>query len=127
MVAAAGGAVAAGSGDTIQAIGGPSLVLVLVWMAVTAVVAKADRRELAIARNLSVVSFWIAATLVFFLAVETIIPGPFTEARRFAAVLIALFVFVPVHMFRSLPVGAALGMALALWVSTGFLAWTLVY
>ena len=96
-------------------------------MAVTAVTARADRKRHAIARNLSLVSLWIAATLVFFLAAEVVVPDRYAYAKRLGFVLIMLLIFVPVHMFRTLPVGAALGMTLALWVSMGLLAWTLVY
>ena len=103
-------------------IGGASLVLVLVWMAVTAVVTKAERRVLAIARNLGVVSFWIAATLVFVFAVEFFFPGPFDQAIRFLSVSVVLLVLVPVHMFRNLPIGSACGMTLFLWFSTFTLA-----
>lgn len=37
-----------------------SLVLILVWMAISAVIRSEEDRKLIIARNLSVVSFWIA-------------------------------------------------------------------
>ena len=127
LVAAAGGTIAAGSEDTIQGIGGPSLALVLVWMAVTAVVARPDRKHHAIARNLGLVSLWIAATLVFFLGAGVVVPDREAYARRFGVVAIMLLVLVPVHMVRSLPVATAMGMTLALWVTTGLLAWTLVY
>lgn len=103
-------------------IGGSSLVLVLVWMAVTAVVTKVERRVLAIARNLGVVSFWIAATLVFVFAVEIFFPGPFNRMVRFLSVSVVLLILVPVHMFRNLPIGPASWMTLFLWFSTVALA-----
>ena len=103
--------------------GSSSLVLVLVWMAVTAVVTRVERRGLTIARNLSVVSFWIAVTLVFIFAAELVFPNPLDRAIRLLSVSVALLVLVPVHMIRNLPVGAALRMTLALWFSTGALAW----
>ena len=126
LVGVARGLLAVSSEDTIQVVY-PCLVLVLVWMVVTAVVAKADRRGLAIARNLSVLSFWIAVTLVFVLVAWVIVPDSFARSMRFGVASILLLFFVPLHMFRSLRVGAALGMTLFLWASMGFLAWTLVY
>ena len=102
---------------------GSSLVLVLIWMVVTAVVSRVERRSLAIARNLSVVSFWIAVTLVFIIAAEIVFPNPLDHAIRFLCVLIALLVLVPVHMFRNLSIFAALRMTLALLASTVGLAW----
>lgn len=109
-------------GRTAVGIGGSSLVLVLVWMAVTAVVTTVERRALTIARNLSVVSFWIAATLVFVLAVEYLFPGPFNRAIRFLSVSIVLLILVPVHMFRNLFTGSAFWMTVFLWLSTISLA-----
>ena len=108
-------------------ISGPSMALVLVWMAVTAVVTKVEIKGLTIARNLSVVSFWIAATLVFVFAAELVFPDPLDRAIRLLSVSVALLVLVPVHMIRNLPVGAALRMTLALWVSTVALAWMVLY
>ena len=108
-------------------IGGASLVLILVWMAVTAIVTKVEHRALTLARNLSVVSFWIAATLVFVLAVGFARPDPLDRAIRLLGVLGVLLVFVPVHMFRNLPVGSALLMTLVLWFSTSSLAWIAHY
>ena len=116
-----------GGARTALEIGGFSLVLVLLWMAVTAVVTRIERRPLTLARNLSVVSFWIAVTLVFVLAVGLVNSDPLARAIRLAIVLSALLVFVPVHMFRNLPLGAALWMTFALWFSTGALAWTALY
>ena len=116
-----------GGSRTALDIGGPSLALVLVWMAVTAVVTGVEHRGLTIARNLSVVSFWIAATLVFVFAVELVFPNPLDRAIRLLSVSGVLLVLVPVHMIRNLPVGAALGMTLALWFSTVALAWMVVY
>ena len=126
LAAVLAGATALRNEATVQDTIGTSLVLVLVWMAVTAIVAKAEQKVLTIARSLTVVSFWIAATLVFILASEAV-AGPFALTMRFGGVSLALVIFVPVHMFRSLPVGAALYMTLSLWISTGFLAWNLVF
>ena len=104
--------------------GRSSLVLVLIWMAVTAVVGKVDRRRLTIARNLSVVSFWIAVTLVLVIAVGLVFPDPLDRAIRLASVWGALLVLVLVYVIRiRLSVGPAALMILALWVSAGGLAW----
>ena len=105
----------------------PTLVLFLVWMAITAVVTTAERRALLIARNLSVVSFWIAATLVFVFAAEIFFPNRLDRAIRLLSVSGVLLVLVPVHMIRNLPVGAALRMTLGLWLSTGALTWMVIY
>ena len=112
---------------TAMDIASATLVLVLVWMAITAIVTNAERRALSIARNLSVVSFWIAATLVFLIAVEIIFPDRLARAIRFLSVSGVLLVLIPVHMLRNLPVGAALWMTPALWFSTGALAWMVIY
>ena len=109
-------------GRTALQIGGFSLALVLVWMAVTAVVTTVERRGLTIARNLSVVSFWIAVTLVFILAVEFLFPGPFNRAIHFLSVSVVLLILVPVHMFRNLFTGSAFWMTVFLWLSTISLA-----
>ena len=103
------------------------LILVLAWMAVTAIVTNVDSRELVIARNLSVVSFWIAVTLVLVFAVEFFSPGPFDRAIRFQRVLYGLLVLVPVHMIRNLPFGTAWWMILVLWFSMGTLAYAVYY
>ena len=107
--------------------GGASLVLVLVWMAVTAIVTSVDRRGLTIARNLSVVSFWIAVMLVFVFAAEFVFPDALDRAIRFLSVSVVLLVLIPVHMIRNLPIGVALRMTLALWFSMGALVWMVIY
>ena len=114
-------------GRTALEIGGFSLMLVLVWMAMTAVLAKTERRKLMIARNLSVVSFWIAVTLVFIFAVELVFTHPLDRAIRLLGVLILLPVPVLVHMLRNLPCVAALLMTVLLWLSMGALAWSVIY
>ena len=116
-----------GGGSTALEISGSSLVLVLVWMAVTAVVTDTEHRRLILARNLSVLSFWIAVTLIFVIAVALFFPNSLARAIRLGCVWVSLLVLVPVHMFRNLPFGAALRMTLVLWFSTGTLAWMAVY
>ena len=108
-----------------------SFVLVLVWMAVTAVFARftgAVRLGLTMARNLSVVSFWIAVTLVVIVAVERfLVPNPLDRTIRVLIVSVMLLGFILVHTLRNLPVRSALGMTLLLWISTSALAWTIFY
>ena len=127
LVGLCGGVAAGESRHAIADIGGPSLVLVLLWMVGAAVFPKPERRKLAIARSLSVVAFWIAVTMVFVLAAEALIPDSLDRAMRFVAVLFALVISVPVHMFRSLTFRVALGMTFPLLVSMGILARMLLY
>ena len=107
-------------------IGGFSLVLVLVWAVFPAIFGKPEWKKLAIARNLRVVSFWIAVTLVFVILVEFVFSNPLDRAIRLLAVLGALVVFVPVHVFRNFRGGLAL-LIPALWLSMGLLAWRVIY
>ena len=104
-----------------------SLVLVVIWMMVSAVFAKPDRRTLEVARNTSVISFWIAATSALILAAERVYQDSMDQDPRLEFVWVGLLILVPVHMFRSLSVGRALIMTLALWISTGTLATVLMY
>ena len=116
-------------GETVQMLhtAGSSLALVATWMVVSAVVAPPDRRELQVARNTGVISFWIAATLALVLVAEQVYSEPIARASRLEFVWTALFLLVPVHMFRSLRVPTAIVMTLALWVSTGLFARWLLY
>lgn len=104
-----------------------SLVLVLVWMATTAVVSGIDRRRLTMARNLSLLSFWIAVALVFILAAKTSFRESSDLLKPVGTVSVALLVLVPVHLLRSLPFGLALRMTVALWFSMAFLVWRVFY
>ena len=106
---------------------GSSLVLVLAWMAITAIVAKADRRLVTMAQNLSIVSFWIAVTLVLVSVAELLFPDPLARAIRLGSVWVALLILVPVHMFRNMNFGGALLMTMALWFSSGALGRFLIY
>ena len=91
-----------------------------------AIFGKPERKKLAIARNLRVVSFWIAVTLVFVISVEFVFSNPLDRAIRLLAVLGALVAFVPVHMCRNFRNGLAL-LIPALWLSMGLLAWRVIY
>lgn len=111
-----------------------ALVLVLVWIIVTAILANRNRVS-AIARNLSILSFWIAATMVFVIAMELIFHDTDTEGIRFYSCIAVLLVLVPIHLFHgsarlfrgSMRFFIVLGMTLALWFSTGFLAYRVIY
>ena len=98
-----------------------SLVLFLVLTLLTAVFTKQDRK-LAIARKLSVMSFWIAATLVVIFAVDMICPDPLDEALRLGIATVSLIPLVCVHMFGNLPLWPALRMTIFLCISTVYLA-----
>ena len=116
-------------GDRALEMGGDSLVLVLCWMAFTAVFSKADSRRLTIARNLSVVSFWIAVTLVLALVAELVFTDPLDRAMRLISIWALLLLLVPVHVFRNsrLPRLTALLMTLLLLLSTGVLTYRTIY
>lgn len=104
-----------------------SLSLVAVWMVVSAVVTEPERRRLEVARNIGVISFWIAATLALALLAELFYSSPMDRAPRLEFVWAGLLLLVPIHMFRNLRVPTAVVMTLALWVSTGFFARWLLY
>ena len=100
-----------------------SFVLVIVWVLLISIFTKQDKK-LVIARNVSVLSFWIAAVLVVILAVNLLLTDPLDRAvRRLIAVsLLLLFIFA--HMKLNLPCWSAVKMTLFLWISTSFLAWS---
>lgn len=103
-----------------------TLVLLLLWASVTAVIVKRERRK-AVARNLGVASLWLAVTQLLVLLAEMIRPSVVEGDLRFAIVLVALLVLVPTHMFRNLAVRSAIGMTLVLLVTTTSLAGLLIY
>ena len=117
---------AVGETDMLGAARG-SLSLVAVWMVVSAVVTKPERRKLEVVRNIGVISFWIAATLALALLAELFYSSPMDRAPRLEFVWAGLLLLVPIHMFRSLRVPTAVVMTLALWVSTGLFARWLLY
>ena len=104
------------------------IALVAIWMTVSAVLTKAEHRSLAIARNVSVISFWIAATsaLVLF-ATELLYQDPIDRSPRLYFVVLWLLVLIPVHMFYGLSFVRALITTVALWISTWLFAWGLVW
>ena len=102
-----------------------SLALVLVWMLVSAAATKPESRALTMARNLSVLSFWIAGTGVVVLMARLVAPPDSPSTISMYACL-GLLVLIPIHLWRNLPIGRVLGMTAALWSSTGFLAWRII-
>ena len=113
--------------QTALEIGGLSMVLILFWMALTAILSPTDARNLAIARNLSVVSFWIAVTLVVVLAVEFVFTDPLDRALRLTCACLALLFFIPIHMFRNLRPSQAFNMTVCLLASTWILVYRIIY
>ncbi len=100
-----------------------SLVLVLFWALLTAIFTKQDRRELAIARNLTILSFWIAATLVIVYLVNIIVPNPLDGALRRGVATAMLIPLIFIHMICNLPCFPALRVAFSLSISTVLLVW----
>ena len=108
-------------------IGGFSMVLILIWMVISTIFWPAENRQLVIARNLSVVSFWIAVTLVVVMAVKFVFTEPFDSAIRLISCCIVLLVLVPIHMFRNLRFYSAFAMSFGLLISTWGLTYTIIY
>lgn len=104
-----------------------ALVLVLVWMAVTSAASNVQNRTLLLARNLSVLSFWIAATMALIFAVDLLFPNDLDRDVRIWLCFGALVVLVPIHLIRSRYGLASVWMTLALWLSTGILAYRVIY
>ncbi len=110
---------------TAAEIAGTSLVLVLSWMVFTAILSR--EKKLAMARNLNLLSFWIAATLVFVFLTDLLFDDPLEKMIRFLSVAGGLFVFVPVHLIRSARSWSILWRLPALWLTMGYLAWSVFY
>ena len=108
---------------------GVSLLAVLLWMLGTSVVVRGERRKLVMAQNLSLLSFWIAATLVLVSLAVMLASHPLAQGNRFLITAALIVVLVPVHLFRSVPSrpAALWWMIPALWVTMGFLAWHVIY
>ena len=111
----------------LQGIGGEfaayGFVLIVFWMLLTAISHKQEDRMSAIARNLSVLSLWIAGTLVVVLLVNVLRPDPLEGALRRVIASIILIPLISIHMFCNLPFRRALTMTFFLGVSTVFLAY----
>lgn len=102
-----------------------SIVLVLGWMVFTAILSR--DRKLEMARNLNLLSFWIAATLVLVLLADFLFDDPLQRMIRFLSVAGALVVFVPIHLFRSARSWSILWRMPALCLTMGLLAWSVIY
>lgn len=103
-----------------------ALVLVLFWIVVTSIVSVKHRARM-LARNLSVLSFWIAATVALVLSVNLLFPRDLDRDIRFWSCVGALMVLVPFHLTRSGYGWASVWMTLLLWLSTGTLAYRAIY
>ena len=97
-------------------------VAVLLWIVATAIFVSVDKIKLALARNLSVVSFWITVTLIFLLAAEAVTVA-LNQAGRKIGVTCLLVLLIPFHMLRNLSLGVGLTMTVALWATTLALVW----
>ena len=95
-----------------------SLALVIIWTLISAIAAGGARRQLEVTRNISVTSSWIAATSALVLVAEQVHPASLDRSPREE--------FVRLGLLLLLRFGAALGMTLALWVSTALLTRALV-
>lgn len=116
------GALVGGLPDALE-FAGMSLVVVLVWTVASVVFAKADHPvKLTLARNLSVVSFWVAVTLALMLATAAV-TDPLSQTGRRLAVSCFLLILVPIHTLRNLPLRLGMGMTAALLVTTWMLIW----
>ena len=104
-----------------------ALALILVWMAVTSVLSSATNRTLRLARNLSVLAFWIAATMALVLAAEFLFPSDLDRDVRIWSCIAALMVLVPCHLVRSRYGWESVWMTVVLWLSTGMLAYRAIY
>lgn len=98
-----------------------SFVLVIAWILMTSILHKDEGRKLAIARNLSVLSFWIAGVLVVVLLANSLYPDPLDGALRRLVSSLILIVLISIHMFCQGCSWRALRMTASLWISTVFL------
>ncbi len=103
-----------------------SLLVVLFWMVGTGIVAK--RKKLWMARNLSLLSFWIAVTLVLVLLAVMLCPDPLDTGIRLLITVSLIVVLVPVHLIRSMRSRTtALWWTIpALWITMAVLAWRVI-
>ena len=107
---------------------GVSLLAVLLWMLGTSVVVRGECRKLVMAQNLSLLSFWIAATLVLVSLAVMLYPDPLDRGIRFLITAALIGVLVPVHLLRSMRSRPAAfwWMIPALWITMDFLAWHVI-
>ena len=79
------------------------------------------------ARNLGLVSFWIAVTLVLVMGAGVLNPDPLDKGIRFLIVFILLGVLLPVHLSRGVGFRTAVKLILPLWLTMSILAWRVIY
>ena len=106
---------------------GTSLIVIMFWMAATSLIARPERRTAKLARNLGLVSFWIAVTLVLAMGAGVLYPDPLDKGIRFLSVFVLLVVLVPVHLSRGVGFRTALKLILPLWLTMGILARRIIY
>ena len=106
---------------------GTSLIVIMVWMVVTSLLARPERRTPELARNLGLVSFWIAVTLVLVMGAGVLNPDPLDKGIRFLIVFILLGVLIPVHLSRGVGLRTAVKLILPLWLTMSILAWRVIY
>ena len=96
-------------------------------MVVTGILARPDDKKLKLARNLGLVSIWIVATLVLVMGAGVLYPDPLATGIRFLTVCGLLVMLVPAHLLRGAGFRTALKLILPLWLTTGILAWRVIY
>ena len=104
-----------------------SVVIILVWMVFTGVLVRPERRKLELARNLGLVSIWIVLTQVLVMGAGILYDDPFGAGIRFLIVCFLLGVLVPTHLLRGTSLRTAVKLILPLWLTTGILAWRIIY
>ena len=109
-----------------------SLLVVLFWMLVTSIIARPENKELAMARNLSLVSFWIPATLVLVFCAELFFSDPLQKGIRFQGVAGLLFLLILIHLcqcvrFQCVRFWSVLWLMPTLWTTMALLAYLIVY
>ena len=112
---------------SVAEIAGITLVIVLAWMCITAIIYRHENKKLMLARNLSLVSFWIAATFVFVLFNGIIFSSPLDQTIVFVGTLILISILVPFHLYKILSGRHYFLMTLAVWFTMNLLSWHIIY
>ena len=115
----------------VQKIGANSLVIILIWVVATVVITKPEKTllTLTLARNLSLVSSWIAVTVVAIIAVKLWFHEPMDLPKRLVIAYLALSMLFIVHTWFNLrpprrqPPVKTLCMMACLLLSMGVLIW----
>ena len=106
---------------------GTSLIVIMVWMVITSLLVRPERKKLELARNLGLVSIWIAVTLVLVMGAGVLYPDPLGAGFRFLIVCVLLGVLVPIHLLRGTSFRTAVKLILPLWLTMGIFAWRVIY